>query len=254
MALPVLDSMFSPLTAVAQTMKKAPVRLGYVYTPNGIIGCNDKSPKKFMWTPTAAGAELRVQPDDEVARAVPRQRRRLQRTGAGHRPGARRRSRRPRARDRDLAHRRASVQDRRRRLQARHLGRPDRGAGVRQADAARVARAGARAAGARRQLRLGLHLRVHVDVVARRDQPAARRNQSAHGVRAAVRRRREHRADRAHGTAREPEERARLRHRQPDAPAGQRSAPATSGSSTNISRRCAISSGAFSAPKNRTSR
>ena len=33
MALPVLDAMFSPLTAVAQTMKKAPVRLGYVYTP-----------------------------------------------------------------------------------------------------------------------------------------------------------------------------------------------------------------------------
>jgi len=57
MALPVLDSMFSPLTAVAQTMKKAPVRLGYVYTPNGIIGCNDKSPRKFLWTPTTADAD-----------------------------------------------------------------------------------------------------------------------------------------------------------------------------------------------------
>src|SRR5688572_27631974 len=62
MALPVLDSMFSPLTAVAQTMKKAPVRLGYVYTPNGIIGCNDKSPKKFMWTPTTAGADFAFSP------------------------------------------------------------------------------------------------------------------------------------------------------------------------------------------------
>ena len=211
-ALPVLDSMFSPLTAVAQTMKKAPVRLGYVYTPNGIIGCNDKSPKKFLWTPTTAGADFAFSPtikslepfrDDVVV---------YQRIGAGHRPGARRWSRRPRARDGDLAHRRAPVQDRRRRLQARHLRRPDRGAGVRQADAARVARAGARAAGARRQLRLRLHLRVHVDVVAGRDQPASRRNQSPHGVRAALRRRREHRADRAHGTAREPEERARLRH------------------------------------------
>ena len=77
MALPVLDSMFSPLTAVAQTMKKAPVRLGYVYTPNGIIGCNDKSPKKFLWTPTDSRRQLRVQPDDQVARAVPRERRRL---------------------------------------------------------------------------------------------------------------------------------------------------------------------------------
>ena len=42
MGLPVLDAMYSPLTAVAQTMKKAPVRLGYVYTPNGIIGCNSR--------------------------------------------------------------------------------------------------------------------------------------------------------------------------------------------------------------------
>jgi hypothetical protein len=62
MALPVLDSMFSPMTAVAQTMKKAPVRLGYVYTPNGIIGCNDKSPKKFLWTPTTAGADFAFSP------------------------------------------------------------------------------------------------------------------------------------------------------------------------------------------------
>ena len=48
--------------ASAQTMKKAPVRLGYVYTPNGIIGCSDKSPKKFMWTPTAAGANFAFSP------------------------------------------------------------------------------------------------------------------------------------------------------------------------------------------------
>jgi len=57
-----LDSMFSPLTAVAQTMKKAPVRLGYVYTPNGIIGCSDKSPKPFMWTPRTAGANFEFSP------------------------------------------------------------------------------------------------------------------------------------------------------------------------------------------------
>ncbi len=163
---------------------------------------------------------LRVQPDDQISRALPRQHRRLQRIGAGHRPCARRWSRRPRARNSHLAHRRASLQDGRRRLQARHFRGPDRGHGVRQADAARIARAGARAAAARGKLRLRLHLRVHVDVVARRDQPAARRNQSAHGVRAALRRRREHGADSAHGTAREPEERARLRNQQPDPAAG----------------------------------
>jgi hypothetical protein len=58
MALPALDSMFAPLTVLAQAARKAPVRLGYVYTPNGIIGCNDKSPKQFMWTPRQAGANF----------------------------------------------------------------------------------------------------------------------------------------------------------------------------------------------------
>ena len=53
--------------------------------------------------------ELRVQPDDEGARAVPRADQRVQRPGAGHRPGARRRPGRPRARDRDVPHRRASA-------------------------------------------------------------------------------------------------------------------------------------------------
>jgi len=60
-ALPMLDSMFPAFTSRASAWQraKAPVRLGYVYTPNGIIGCSDKSPKKFMWTPTAAGGIFR---------------------------------------------------------------------------------------------------------------------------------------------------------------------------------------------------
>jgi hypothetical protein len=63
-ALPVLDSMFPAFTSRASAWQraKAPVRLGYVYTPNGIIGCSDKSPKKFMWTPTAAGANFPFSP------------------------------------------------------------------------------------------------------------------------------------------------------------------------------------------------
>jgi hypothetical protein len=62
-ALPMLDAMFPPLTALAQSaVKKAPVRLGYVYTPNGIIGCSDKSPRLFMWTPKTAGANFEFSP------------------------------------------------------------------------------------------------------------------------------------------------------------------------------------------------
>ncbi len=144
------------------------------------------------------------------------------------------------------------LQDRRRRLPARHLRRPDRGEGARQVHAAGVARARARAAAARRQLRLRLHLRLHVDVVARTDQPAAGRNQSARGVRAPVRRRRQHGSESPHVQARAAEERARLRHRQPVAAAADGSAPATSASSRSTSKRSATSSGASSWPKSRT--
>ena len=46
MALPLLDSMVPTFSALAAT--KSPVRLGYMYTPNGIIGACDKSPRPFM--------------------------------------------------------------------------------------------------------------------------------------------------------------------------------------------------------------
>ena len=49
MALPLLDSMAPPLSALGPS--KPPIRLGYVYTPNGIVGACDKSPRRFMWTP-----------------------------------------------------------------------------------------------------------------------------------------------------------------------------------------------------------
>ena len=54
MALPLLDSMVP--TASAAGASKPPVRLGYVYTPNGIVGACDKSPRPFMWTPKSTGA------------------------------------------------------------------------------------------------------------------------------------------------------------------------------------------------------
>ena len=61
-ALPFLDSMlpaFSPLTRAAGS---PPIRLGYVYTPNGIIGACDKSPRPFMWTPRTVGANFAFSP------------------------------------------------------------------------------------------------------------------------------------------------------------------------------------------------
>jgi hypothetical protein len=61
MALPLLDSMAPPLSALSQSARRsttAPIRLGYVYTPNGIIGCSEKSPRPFMWTPTTVGADF----------------------------------------------------------------------------------------------------------------------------------------------------------------------------------------------------
>src|SRR5262245_21669666 len=55
-ALPVLDSM-RPFDSPAP-----PIRLGYMYTPNGIIGACDKSPRPFMWTPKTTGANFEFSP------------------------------------------------------------------------------------------------------------------------------------------------------------------------------------------------
>jgi uncharacterized protein DUF1552 len=63
MALPLLDSMV-PKVSAAGTSK--PVRLGYVYTPNGIVGASEKSPRPFMWTPKAAGANFEFSPTMKV--------------------------------------------------------------------------------------------------------------------------------------------------------------------------------------------
>ena len=65
LALPLLDSMV-PVRVRAARLGETPVRLGYVYTPNGIIGCSDKSPKPFMWTPKTAGANFEFSPTMKV--------------------------------------------------------------------------------------------------------------------------------------------------------------------------------------------
>jgi hypothetical protein len=60
MALPLLDSMTPAVSALGPS--KAPIRLGYVYTPNGIVGACDKSPRPFMWTPRTVGANFEFSP------------------------------------------------------------------------------------------------------------------------------------------------------------------------------------------------
>ena len=60
LALPLLESMTARASALAAA--PPPVRLGYVYTPNGIIGACDKSPRPFMWTPRTAGANFEFSP------------------------------------------------------------------------------------------------------------------------------------------------------------------------------------------------
>jgi len=59
LALPLLDSMVPRIAAAGPA---TPLRLGYMYTPNGIIGACDKSPRPFMWTPKTAGANFEFSP------------------------------------------------------------------------------------------------------------------------------------------------------------------------------------------------
>jgi hypothetical protein len=60
LALPLLDSMVPRLSALGPS--KPPTRLGYIYTPNGIVGASNKSPRPFMWTPKTAGANFEFSP------------------------------------------------------------------------------------------------------------------------------------------------------------------------------------------------
>lgn len=68
LALPLLDAMVpaQAFSAAARQAGKSPVRLGYVYTPNGIIGCSDKSPRPFMWTPKTVGENFEFSPTMKV--------------------------------------------------------------------------------------------------------------------------------------------------------------------------------------------
>jgi hypothetical protein len=59
-ALPWLESMTPAVSALGSS--KPPIRLGFFYTPNGIVGACDKSPRPHMWTPKTAGANFEFRP------------------------------------------------------------------------------------------------------------------------------------------------------------------------------------------------
>jgi hypothetical protein len=62
LALPLLESMAPRASAATAASSSPPTRLGYVYTPNGIIGACDKSPRPFLWTPKTVGAGFEFSP------------------------------------------------------------------------------------------------------------------------------------------------------------------------------------------------
>ena len=149
-ALPFLDAM---VPALSPTRRRAPMRLGFVYVPNGMFLPN--------FHPAGDGRhDLRADAGAAADRAAARARRRRQRAeqhaGARQRPGRRR----PYAQSRRLAERRAAEADRRRQHHQRENRRSVRGRQARRRHAAAVARADARIELPGRQLRSRLQLRV----------------------------------------------------------------------------------------------
>ena len=179
MALPLLDSM-TPRAVGHGRRRNRRCGLGYVYTPNGIIGASDKSPRPFMWTPKTAGANFEFSPTMKALEPFREHINvfsglaQVNGRALGDGPGD---------------HARATATF----LTGVHpykTGGADFKLGI---SADQIAakefgkytqlsslELGARAAAARRQLRLRLHLRVHVDVVARTP-PARCRPKSIRG-------------------------------------------------------------------------
>ena len=232
---------------------KPPVRLGFVYTPNGIIGAWTRARARSCGRRSTAGANFEFSP---TMKALEPFREHLnvfsglaQVTG----PGARRRRGRPRARDRDLPDRRPSEQDRRRRI-SRSASPPIRSRRGNSASTRSCRRSSSVSSRSRSPATAtpATPARTCRCRGAVRPQPAAGGNQPARRVRAAVRRRREHRSARSR-LARLEEQKSVLDYvvRQPRRGCSGASAPATSASSTNTSKRSATSSGASSGPRSR---
>ena len=131
LALPMLDAM-TPAFAAAATR---PIRMAFMQTPNGIFNLNNE------WTPKAEGADCELTRTLEPLAAF--KDRMMVLSGLDHQQAAGlnwRSGRRPSARLHRLADGNAREDDLRRRPPRRHLGRPDRGEGIRQIHPARLAR------------------------------------------------------------------------------------------------------------------
>ena len=202
-ALPFLDAM-TPALARAQS-RKAPVRMAFVYVPNGI--------DMRHWNPAYEGRARRAAADAGAARAAQGRHPAARQPDAQHRPGAARRPRRPRPLLRLVSHRRPGEEDGHRH-QGQRVVRSAGGEPDRQADALPVARSRTRGRPPGGRLRFRLLVRLHQQSgVAQRDAAAAADSRSARAVRAAVRRRRRADARGAGAPPTPPPQHPRLHHR-----------------------------------------
>ncbi len=189
LALPLLDAMVPALTRAGQTAARPVQRYGFFYMPNGVAmnhtGVN-------YWKPTTVGADFEFSP---ILKPLEPFRNQLTVVSGLHQPlgrEPRRRQRRPHPQHRLVADRHAHQAHRRLRPARRHLGRP----GDRRRSSARRRRCRRsswrfcpNSVDRRLRHRLQLRLRHHAGVGVA-DDAAADAEQSAAGVRAAVRRRR----------------------------------------------------------------
>ncbi len=245
-ALPLLDSMVPALGSLRAAAPTRTRRLAVAYVPNGI--------QMEKWTPAADGASFEITPTLEPLR--PFRERLLVVTGLDEPAGVsgrRRRHRRSRARVGDVPHRRAPEEDRRPRHSCRRLDGSDRRAGARQGHAADVAGAVPRFERVDRRLRGRLQLRLcqHA-LVAQPDDAAADGEPAARGVRAPVRRQRQHDQDRPSRTDPGRSQHPRLAHRGSAADAAAARAGRYRQARRSTSTPFATSSGGFRRPRNRS--
>ena len=181
------------------------------------------------WTPKGEGAGVRAVADPRAAGALPR-------PVAGPDRVEGELELHPCRRVRVVSHRHDARRAQRGRDRRRRLDGPAARAAVREGDPGRLARARHRSAGQCRRLHREPELRLHAHlVVAEPDAAAARRVQPARGVREAVRRCRQHRADGARGAAAPAQEPPRFGEREAHAPAA-RPRPRGSGEDRRVHR------------------
>ena len=184
LALPLLDAMVPPLTALQKTAANPVTRFGVMYVPNGMV--------MNQWTPVAEGANFELTPT--LAPLAPLQERPPGVEQPGLCPDAGPSGWRARQGEHAVPHRRVAA-DERDMARCGHLDRSDHRPQDERVHAARLARTGRRIRRNRRRLRCRLRLRLHQhDLLAGSGNTAADGEQSPDRVRAFVWRQREHRS------------------------------------------------------------